>query len=212
MTTNLDIIKRALKKIHALPAGIEPTAVQAAEGMTALQSMIVELIGMGSLGRLNDVLATSDYTARENERVRASVGVTVTIPDTITAALEPCWAGIFGGGYDYGFRSWPVSGNGDRPPRDKACIVVVNSDNEETDYVYSAYKGEWVEVQALTQQGAFPFAANQENGFAALLAERLADDYDVQVGPETKLQAGRFRLSLSTRYDSASAYTPVDYF
>jgi hypothetical protein len=108
MAKNLDIIKGAMKKIHALASGAEPTAAESADGMTALQSLIVELIGQGSLGRLRDVLATSDYTARENERIRAGTGVTITIPTTITPELDPC-----GGPYDYGFRSLPITGTGD---------------------------------------------------------------------------------------------------
>lgn len=207
MATNLDIIKRAMKKIHVLASGAEPTSPQAADGMAALQSLIVELIGQGSLGRLHDVLATSDYTARENERVRKSAGVTVTIPTTITPELEPC-----GGSYDYGFRAYSVSGSGNRPPRDRACIVVIDSTGTETDYIYNAYKGAWAEVQDLGEQDAFPFAAYLEDGFAALLAERLADDYDQEVGKQTALQAGRCRLMLSSKRDSAALITQTDYF
>lgn len=207
MTTNLDIIKGAMKKIHALASGAEPTAAEAADGMTALQSLIVEMIGQGSLGRLNDVLATSDYTAREFERVRASAGVTVTIPTTITPELEPC-----GGLYDYGFRAYPVTGTGDRPPRDRACIVVIDNTGAYKYYVYRATTGSWVEIQALTQQAAFPFADYLEDGFKALLAERIVDDFDQQLGAQTALQAARCRQMISLRPDSASKRNQAEYF
>jgi hypothetical protein len=207
MAKNLDIIKGAMKKIHALASGAEPTAAESADGMAALQSLIVELIGQGSLGRLRDVLATSDYTAKENERVRASTGVTVTIPTTITPELDPC-----GGPYDYGFRSLPITGTGDRVPRDRACIVVIDSSGVHTDYVYNALKGAWVEVQALGQQDDFPFADYLEDGFKALLAERIADDFDQELGAQTALQAARCRQMLAIKPDSASLRTMAEYF
>jgi hypothetical protein len=215
MTTNLDIIKRAMKKIHVLAAGTVPTSVQAADGMVALQSMIVELIGQGSLGRLNDVLATSAYTACEFDRIQVSHGVTVTIPTVITPTMYSP------GGYapyDYGrsfFDPYP-NPTSNRPPVDRACIVTVTDNGDgtftEIDYVWCAYKGKWVQIQALAQTDDFPFASSLENGFAAMLAERLADDFDQPVGPETKLQAGRCRMALSMRHDSALAETPAHYF
>lgn len=213
MATNLDIIKMALKKIHVLAAGTEPTSVQAADGMTALQDMIVELIATGALGRLNDVLATSAYTAREFDRIQVSNGVTVTIPTVITPDM--CSPGGYAP-YDYGFRECEPTASSNRPPRDRSCIVTITDNGDgtfsEVDYVWSAYKGKWVQIQALGQQDDFPFAASLENGFAAMLAERLSDDYDQPIGQETKLQAGRARMALSLRMDSAKFSTPVQYF
>lgn len=206
MAKNLDIIKRAMKKIHVLASGAEPTAPQAADGMAALQSLMVELIGQGSLGRLHDVLATSAYTAREFDRIQKSAGVVVTIPTVITPSLEPC-----GGTYDYGFRDAAPIGSSNRPPRDRACIVVIDSTGDEIDYVWSAYKGGWQQIQELGQQDGFPFAQYLEDGFAAMLAERIVDDYDQELGKQTALQAGRCRQMLSLKMDSASQVTRSEY-
>lgn len=208
MATNLDIIKRAMKKIHVLPSGTQPTSAQAADGMTALQGLIVELIGQGSLGRLYDVLATSDYTAYEQDRVRASAGVTVTIPTTITSercAPYPTYCGP-----DYG---WGCSSTTPRAPRDRAVVVVVDSNGSATYNVYCAYKGVWVVINSLTQQDDFPFADYLENGFAALLAERIVDDFDGgEVGAETKRQANACRQMLSTKPDSQATVGQSEYF
>lgn len=213
MTTNLDIIKRAMKKIHVLASGTEPTSVQAADGLVALQGLVSELIADGALGRLRDVLATSAYTACEFDRIQSSVGVTITIPTVITPDM------VSPGGYapyDYGFRNCDVTTSVNRPPRDRSCIVVIQANNDgsftEIDYVWCAYKGKWVTIQSMAQTDLFPFAQSLENGFAAMLAERLAEDFDQPVGPETKLQAGRCRIALSTRPDSKSAPTPISYF
>lgn len=202
MATNLDIIKRAMKKLHVLASGANPTSAQAADGMSALQALIVELIGQGSLGRLNDVLATSDYTARECDRIQAASGVTVTLPTTITASSCDDWYPNYGcEGSDY-----------PRPPYDRSPVVVVDSDGAATYSVWCAYKGAWVTINGLTQQGDFPFADYLEDGFAAMLAERLSDDYDTELGAQTAKQAGNCRLMLSTKYDSVKQPVRALYF
>lgn len=203
MATNLDIIKRAMKKIHVLASGGVPTSAEAADGMNALQALIIELIGQGSLGRLNDVLATSNYTAYENDRVHASVGVVVTLPTTITK--ERC-------GDPVPFELESVNTVTARAPRDRSPIVVIASTGIATYSVYNSYKSAWVTINSLTQQGAFPFAQYLEDGFAALLAERLVDEFDQQLGVETKRQAGLCRMMLSTKYDSASRPASACYF
>jgi hypothetical protein len=201
MASNLDIIKRAMKKIHVLASGTAPTSAQATDGMDALQSLIVELIGQGSLGRLNDVLATSAYTAKENDRVQASTGVVVTLPLVITAA--DC---------GYGWNPWYAWGQRKpRPPRDRTPVVVI-TDNVPVYNVYCAYLNEWVVINDLAQQDDFPFAQYLENGFAALLAERIADDYDQAVGPETMKQAAACRSMLSLKMDSSRVPTRTAYY
>lgn len=216
MATNLDIIKRAMKKIHVLASGAVPTSAQAADGMAALQSLIVELIGQGSLGTLYDYLATSDYTAYENQRIHASPGVTITLPLTITG--PPPWnaypglypfPGGYGRGYDYG-AAWNTSCY-PRPPIDRACVVVVTN-NVPVYSVWCTYLNKWVTINGLTQQAAFPFADYLEDGFAAMLAERIVEDYDQQIGPMTLRQAGNCRLMLSTKFDSASRPAAACYF
>lgn len=216
MATNLDIIKRGLKKIHALAAGTNPSSVQAADAMTALQSLIVEILGQGSLGRLNDVLATADYTARENDRIQASDGITITLPTIITTdSCSPypylggswCALGPSVGYWDYGSLS---SGPG-RPPRDRSVVVVI-TDGDPVYNIWSTYKNAWFVVNTLAQTDDFPFADYLENGFAALLAERLVDDYAQQLGAETKSQANACRYTLSCKPDSASRSAAACFF
>jgi hypothetical protein len=214
MATNLDIIKRAMKKIHVLASGTEPTSAQAADGMAALQSLIVELIGQGSLGRLYDVLATSDLTAYEGMRVHASAGVVVTLPTIITGPPPSSWpyAGDVPGagcGWDYGFGG--LYSGYPRPPRDRAVIVVITN-GVPVYNVWRTYTNAWVVINSLTQQGAFPFADYLEDGFAAMLAERIAEDYDQEIGPQTIRQAGICRTTLSAKRDSVSAPTQASYF
>lgn len=217
MTTNLDIIKKGLKKLHVLGAGQEPSAVKAAAAMDALQDLIIEMIGQGSLGTLYDYLATSDCTAYENQRIHASSGVVVTLPLTITGPPPYyMWPYMgypsgfaYGRGYDYGYAYY--SQQYPRPPRDRTPVVVI-TDNVPIYNVWRSYTNEWVVINGLGQQDDFPFTVDLENGFAALLAERLVDDYAQQLGPETARQAGACRLMLASKYDSVSLPAAACYF
>lgn len=211
MATNLDIIKRALRKINVLGGGKQPSADQAADCMQSLQSVVVEMIGAGSLGRLNDVLATSDYTAREWDRIQASHGVTVTLPLTVTTVSEdplvwPTQGYTLGAGCDYGFGFSDTP----RPPYDRAPVVVVQ-DGAVKNYVFNAQLNAWVHIDGLTQQGDFPFASYLEDGFAALLAERVADEYGQAVGSNTARAANHCRVMISHRPDSAERPAAVSY-
>jgi hypothetical protein len=204
MATNLDIIKRALKKISALAAGSEPPAVDAYDANEALKSIFVELIGNGTLGALNDVLATDDYTACEWDRIRADEGVTVTLPTEITTDYT---RGPTGSPSDYG---WGVSTT-PRPPYNLAPVVVVDSDGEATYSLYNAYTGAWVAINDLGQQATFPLPKHLENGFACMLAEALVDEFGGQVGEQTKRQSAYCRVALTHRPDSQRRAAVVSY-
>jgi hypothetical protein len=195
-TTNLDIIKRAMKKLHVLPARTEPDDARAFDGMALLKSLYVELIGSGSLGRLCDVLATSNYTAYEFDRVTAA-GFTITLPTTITQ--ERCYPGQVDGPTDYGWGN--LVSTTPRKPLDRAVIVVIGASST-TYNVWSIYKSAWVDVLTLGLQDEFPFAPYLEDGFAALLAERWVDDWDQALGAETKRQADVCRDMLAAARDS----------
>jgi hypothetical protein len=232
VTTNLDIIKRAMNKIHVLAGGAEPTAVQAAAALDNLQSLYVELIGTGSLGRLYDVLATASLTAKEWSRNRASAGVTITLPITITqadAAAYPYgnWYGAGYGGPDYG---WFYDNYGSvypRPPMNLAPVVTVGASYNvspdggtttiaqtgEVMWIWSPYQNAWTKLTNVVQQDAFPLASHFVNGFAAMLAERIVDDFDGQeVGAETKHQANGCRTMLSSGFDSYQRPAASCYF
>lgn len=229
MTTNLDIIKRGMKKLHVLPSGMEPTAPQAYDAMVTLQSIYCEVIGLGLLGKMYDVLATANLTALEWARVRVDgAGLTITLPTTITQQIFDSWPFLFSNFYrncgpDYGwFYRWGFW-NLPRPPFNLAPVVITGANSytigttvytDETYWIYMADQGVWVEVGSLGQQDSFPFAKSLEEGFAAMLAERLSDDYDQEISQTTQKLAAWCRQALSNKQDSVKPNngSPLSYF
>lgn len=208
MSTNLDIIKRAMKKLHVLASGAEPTSAEAADGMEQLQSLLVELIGHGGLGRLADVVVPDGetaYTAFGWSRVKYPSGCTVTLPtytgDTYSSTGSDTTDYGNGAGYCQSFH-------------DLAPIVTISSAGVPLYYVFNAYGTGWVQVNDLGQQDDFPLAAHYENGFAAMLAEYMVDEFDGTVGADTRRQAAWCRHQLANKQDSEDnvSPSPVEYF
>jgi len=218
MATNLDVIKRALKKIHVLPSGMNPSSAQTADAMAALSGMLTEFVTIGTFGRLYDVIADEDVTAREWTRIRCAAGVDVTLPTTITQQIANSWPWEFssygGDGPDYGWYyqvGWDVY---PRPPFDMAPIVVVDSAGVETVSMYNASTGAWVTINGLDASATFPLNVGWVEGFAAMLAERLADEYSRTLGAATTQLARNCRSALSSRFGSLSRRggSPANYF
>lgn len=196
MTTNLDIIKRAMRKLHVLGQGSEPSSAQAAQGMELLQSLYVELIGMGGLGRLADVVVPDGetaYTAFGWSRVKYPVGCTVSLPtytgDTYNISTPAS-------SYCHAFH-------------DLAPIVTINGAGVAAYWIFNAYSDGWVQVneQALTDE--FPLAEHYKNGFAAMLAEYICDDFAGTVGADTRRQAAWCRYQLCNKSDSEDNVSPA---
>lgn len=207
MATNLDIIKRALRKLRVLGGGREPEADQAEDAMQSLQSLIVETVGTGGIGRLNDVIASVDYTAREFDRIRCdAAGLTITLPITITPQMWTAYD--YGWCQDYGWRMWTKP----RPPFDRCPVVVIDNSGNETTSLYCAYQGKWVAINSLGLKDPFPFPSYLEDGFAAMLAEAVADEYGRAPGPITMRQSNRARYMLSYKMDSQRRTTRVQHF
>lgn len=212
-----DIIKDAMKKLAVLPLGREPSALQADDGLVALQALYREWVGQGVFGRLNDVLVKSaTYNACEWERVVCDVpdGVVVSLPETITSELL---AGSHGlpaydaRAPDYG-RGYVVE-RLPRAPRDHAPIVIadVYSDSEEY-YLYDANRAYWVRLDALTLDTGAPLSNRYENGLKAALAARLASSYGREVTPFLQGEVNSFRSSISNKLDRSRTIVAGEYF
>jgi hypothetical protein len=216
------IVRGALKKLGVLAIGREPTAAQAQDALEVLQGLYRELVGLGVFGRLVDVLVKTDtYSAREQERVvcnNSGGGVTVTLPVEITQSLlvsQPYYRSYsdpWATDWDYGhggFSPEPLP----RPPRDGACIVVVdvNSDFEKY-YLYDANRAFWVLLDGLTLDNNAPLSGRYQNGLMAVLAMRMAAPFGVEPSPVLQGEANAFRYSISMKSDRSRRETVAEYF
>jgi hypothetical protein len=178
MTTCRDIVTLALRQARVVGVGRSPRAAEAAEGMTALQSLYDSMFSHGPLGPFTEVYATEDYTAKEDERIIAD-NATITIPDSIE-----------------------VYGDDPRTPTDLAAVVVI-TDTTRLQYVFSL--GRWEVCHGLSLDDVAPLAERDKTGLAALLAKEYAEMFGAQLTPATMMRAMRFQGDLSSRFSTKSA-------
>lgn len=175
MTTCRDIITLALRQARVVGVGRAPRAVEAQEGLVALQSMYDKMFADGLLGPFKEVYATADYTAGENERIIAD-NATITIPDNIEDGGEV------------------------RTPKDLSAVVVV-TDIARRHYVFSL--GRWERADSLALDSAAPLAQRGASGLAAALALEYAEMFGASLLPATTRAALRFKGALSHRFSEA---------
>lgn len=197
-TTCQTIINRALTKLGILgSSSATPTTADNALGLEALKGIYQRLINSGAFGQLTDVIVTSDYTAGENERIKTTSTVIITLPDQVSfVGYEPC-AG-------YGQVGLFTDDNLVRPPRDLAVVSIVYTDNGTIqDYIYDNRLRQWVEINALTYTSVAPLALRDEGGLAATLAIDLADEFGQQPTALTLRAAGAFATALAFNISQA---------
>jgi hypothetical protein len=182
MTTCRDVITLGLRQARVLGIGREAKAKEADEGLVALRSLYDDMFSSGFLGPFTDIYATSDYTAKENERIIAD-GATITIPDTIEDGSEL------------------------RVPVDLSAVIVV-TDTAQKNYVFSM--GRWQVCDGLTLDSEAPLANRGVAGLAALLALTYSEMFGASLQPATGQLAMRFKGSLSNRFSTAAE--PNEYY
>lgn len=193
-----DIITRALRKVGHIGRTENPSDADARMGMAALQSMFDEWAAGGSFGPLCDVYKDSAYTARAGERVRSTAAV--TLPDyTQVDGLT------YSDDYGFGFCR-------DDRPRNRALIVVINpATGERTTNLWDAWRGQWVEIEALAEADEAPLAALGADGLACCLARALSDDTGQKLGDETRRRAQAFETRIRQGADGRRDATPGVY-
>lgn len=195
MVTCREIVTASLRKIGIIGSGRRvPSADEAQDGLTNLRGMYERWATGGAFGKFREVIATADYTAHENERVRISAGVVVTLPTTIPASDR-----------------YNLTGD-DRAPYDLACVIVTQSGTEPQLNVYDANAGAWVRLDGLTLDSAAPFAGRGRDGLACALAVFSAEEYGAAVGQVTMTHAAAFRFALLTRFAAERRVVDYEFF
>lgn len=148
MATCTDILTRALRRLKVIDEREAPTADHGATGLAALQGVFDHYVLTASL---EDYVATANYTAEENQRIRLSGGAwTITYPTTL-------------------------SNEGGRDPYDLSVVVVAGA--TPVHKVYDAQLGSWVTVSGLTLGGECPLSTRNANAMVGALAEALSDEF-----------------------------------
>lgn len=197
-----DVVRRGLRAMGAVSAGKVPAGVDADSGMEYLQSLILDLPGLLKDARWTEVAVAAAYTANEGDRCTVTGSGAVTLPTSY---------------YDCRTAS-------NRPPQDLARVHILGSVANAGLWIWSATRGSWARVDALTPSTDLPFGEEDVQGLAMLLAVNIAAEY----GAENELgqrniaianaQSKSFRSRLKraapddpTRPDDdVPAYSPFD--
>lgn len=202
-----EVVRRAMGRLKLLRAGETPNGTEMQDGLDALQGLYDTWFSAGLFGRVNDVIASANYTASEQDRVVNDGGYTITLPLTITNQTQgtyyPQWPDE---------RTWSaLQATANRPPRDLACVEVIESYKSKR-YVYDAHSRAWMQINNLDLAAYAPLSDRGSTGFVSCLAQMLADDYGVQPGPGVERAASLYKWGLSSKYSSQRVDGMQDYF
>ncbi|HZC15740.1 MAG TPA: hypothetical protein VE309_03160 [Caulobacteraceae bacterium] len=204
MATVRSAIRQAMRLLKATAPGDDPVADELAAGLEATRSLILEIheargpmFDIDVPGRLapwfGDGQAPS-VCPGEDQRLRIQAGfvVGVTLPNSVSrrGELDP---------YDYGFANSRIlapqigsTGAADgivwHAPRDGARIEVVGT--TQGLWFYRSDINAWSAALDLAIDAELPFSARLQSYFAALLAERMADEL-ADLPQPTKAQIAR---------------------
>jgi hypothetical protein len=211
-----DIVRRALRKLSLVAAGMEPTGNEMNDGLETLQAIYLELAGMGVFGKLYDVVVTdATYTAFPQQRILCNRlgGVAITLPALVDPSAWPggAWWYLGRGCYDYQFRDY-YCGTTPLPPHDGTCIEI-NSlfDGSQQLWIYESNTARWIDLRDLNVADSAPLA-KYSDGLAAMLAIRVAPEYGVSAPQEVQGVANVARYAMSQRNDGPRAPVRAEYF
>lgn len=203
MATCLDIITSAMKLCRVLESGGAPSAEEAEDGMTALQSLYDEWRTGGMFGTLKDVYLAADANAQEGRRYFLTSGTVLT--DATNDYVSQC--GDVYTECDY------ASGIGRvRQPRDMAFYEVVESDGTQTAKLYD--RTAWVDLLGLGLSDIAPLSGRGANGLAACLATAggFADLFGAEAGPGTVAVARHFLRNIMSKIGSTQDSSGSEFF
>lgn len=189
MATCQEIIAGALLELGVRALGDTPAAEETERGLIVMQAMYREGVDKGVFGRLEDYLATANYTAKEQQRIY-SAGFTITIPTSIVDA-------------DTGVA---------RRPLDLAMVQVVNAATDPEISVYDAATAAWVRLDNLTLAGTAPFSGRNRHALECAVARRLAASFQKPIPDSTSGVANGLASVLSNQFSAARTTTPAEFF
>lgn len=187
MATCRDIIALAMRMARILPAGREPKAAEAADGLILLQGMYDAWVSGAMFGSMTDTIAIANATAVPGQRIRIDGAFTVTLPTVIE------------------------DGGAQLPPYDLSLVQIIRTASIET-HLYEAMRGAWVRLDALTLDTVAPLSTRGADGLAALLAKRFAEMFGTELGPAFVRRAMQFNGSIIANIASDTPRLATEYY
>lgn len=201
MATCREIVRTALRKLGVVNALENPEDVEGLDGLASLQSLYDEWFTSGAFGALRAVTTAVDATARPSQSILVTADGVVITPPSVIPTNQPDDCGCR---WDYGFIHCD--------PRllDMAVYAVtIQSTGEVQRWIYSAQNMAWKRLNGLTLSDWAPLSDRGQDGLAALLATRIADEYGQNnLSALTARAAGLFQTSVMTRFGQT---TPISY-
>lgn len=178
------VIERALGRLGVAAAGEEIAASDELLGVDALQE-IIDGMRSGLFGRLRDVLATDNLTAKAFDRVIGNkvAGITVTLPTTEDGEA--------------------IHNGSVIEVRDLYTTVSLN-------YRWNGDTQRWAPLTALTASSDLPVGDNFVGAIVALLAMRLAGDFQRPVTPEIMRDAAAGSRAIARSKDRRQDWDDQD--
>lgn len=184
----IDLISRAMRRIGVLASGQTPQGDELEDALQTLRGMLLRMVTEGTFGELADVIAESGtHDANESRILRNNVDTTgIELPDLVQ------------------------NHEGDlRPPHHGTVVVISDQFTSQTiTYLYDGDIARWLPLETIGQTSEVPMSHRDPNGFAALLAVELADEYGMEVREPTILAAQRYQLSLAHDWSRAAEVCP----
>ena len=202
------IIIRSLRRIGVLGAGQSPREIENTDALEGLKNLYQRWINEGAFGSLRDVTPTSNYIARENERIfrSSSSTLSITLPETVSNGYNHVCD------YSDGYSN-SVPANDMRLPRDGSVVVIIDPYTAQTQtFIYDGTVKSWCNVTNLKLNDNAPLSDRDTSGLASTLAIELADEYGQPVPEITMFKAAAFQMGLTHNYSQAGEVsTPTCY-
>lgn len=204
MSTCRDIIASAALEISAVQLGEEMQPAEADEGLRRLNQLLSGLAGMG-IGEAEKSRDALSLLNHHNANIPANTRILAT---DLTASMTlklPCrpsnGARVSLIDVDGVFATYPVTldPNGSKIEGSSASLAANTASFSRT-WVYIASAANWQRVSDVGLDDDFPYPADSEQAFVALMALRLSPVFQLPLTPEAQAAVIAATGSLSARY------------
>jgi len=180
------VIIEAVEEARIRGVGDTPSSEEMERGLSRLQAMWNAGVEQGLFGRVEEYVATANYTAKEGERIFAA-GHVITLPTSI----DDCGTA--------------------RRPRDFAMVQVVDTATDPQISLYDAHEAAWTRIDNLTLAGECPFGRRYQHGLASNLAIALSPPFGKGASDITGSYAAALRSALALRQSAPRREGVGDY-